>query len=127
MARVIHFEVHAENPERAARFYETVFGWRFQHTPAIDYWTISTGEGPGIDGGMLRRRGEPPVQGQAVNAHMCTIGVDDLDATMNAALAAGATMALPRMAIPNVGHVAYLVDTEGNIFGLYQADADAKG
>ncbi|MGD9981758.1 MAG: VOC family protein [Hyphomonadaceae bacterium] len=126
MARVVHFEVHAANPERAAKFYESVFGWRFNHMPAIDYWTISTGDGPGIDGGMLRRRGDPPAQGQPVNAHMCTIGVDDIDASVKSALEAGATMALPKMAIPNVGHVAYLVDTEGNILGVYQDDPTAQ-
>jgi predicted enzyme related to lactoylglutathione lyase len=126
MARIVHFELHASDPERAARFYETVFGWTFQHMPAIDYWTITTGEGPGIDGGMLRRRGDPPLHGQAVNAHMCTLGVDDVDASIAAALEAGATMALPKMAIPNVGHVAYLVDTEGNIFGVYQDDPTAQ-
>lgn len=126
MARVVHFEIHAANPERAARFYESVFGWRFNHMPAIDYWTIQTGEGPGIDGGMLRRRGPAPEPGQAVNAHMCTIGVDDLTASMKAAEAAGATPALPRMAIPNVGHVAYMVDTEGNIFGMFEDDPEAR-
>ena len=46
MARVVHFEIHAEDPERAVRFYERVFGWRFQHNAAIDYWLIATGEGP---------------------------------------------------------------------------------
>ncbi|MGQ0532624.1 MAG: VOC family protein [Caulobacteraceae bacterium] len=125
MARVVHFEVHAADPERAKRFYETVFGWRIQPIPAMDYWTIATGEGPGINGGMLRRRGDPPVQGQAVNAHMCAIGVDDIDASMDAAMKAGATLALPKMTIPNVGYVAYLVDTEGNIFGIHQADPNA--
>jgi predicted enzyme related to lactoylglutathione lyase len=126
MARVVHFEIHAADPERAARFYESVFGWSFNHMPAIDYWTIATGEGPGINGGMLRRRGDAPAQGQAVNAHVCTVGVDDLDASIRAALDAGAAMALPRMAIPNVGHVAYLIDTEGNIFGVYQDDPKAQ-
>jgi predicted enzyme related to lactoylglutathione lyase len=126
MARVVHFEIHAADPMRAAKFYEGVFSWKFHHVPAIDYWTITTGEGPGINGGMLRRRGDPPVPGQAVNAHMCTIGVDDLSASMQAALDAGATVALPRMAIPNVGHVAYLVDPEGNIFGVFQDDPAAR-
>jgi uncharacterized protein len=126
MARIVHFEVHAANPERAAKFYERVFAWKFRHIPAIDYWMISTGEGPGIDGGMLRRRGDPPVPGQAVNAHMCTIGVDDIDASMKAALEAGATLALPKMAIPNTGHAAYLTDPEGNIFGVFQDDPAAK-
>lgn len=126
MARVVHFEVHAANPERAAKFYADVFGWTFRQIPALDYWMISTGEGPGIDGGMLRRRGDPPVPGQAVNAHMCTIGVDDIDASMKAALEAGATLALPKMAIPNTGHVAYLTDPEGNTFGVFQDDPAAK-
>jgi predicted enzyme related to lactoylglutathione lyase len=127
MARVVHFEIHAADPERAARFYETAFGWTLQHIPAIDYWTISTGEGAGINGGLLRRRGEPPVKGQPVNAFVCTLGVDDLDASVQAGLDAGGSMALPRMAIPGVGYIAYLIDTEGNIFGLHQADASAKG
>jgi predicted enzyme related to lactoylglutathione lyase len=88
---------------------------------------IQTGEdGPGINGGMLRRRGERPQQGQPVNAFMCTLGVDDLDAAMAAGLEAGGTLALPRMTIPNVGFVAYLVDTEGNTFGLHEADPNAK-
>lgn len=126
MARVVHFEVHAENPERAVAFYERVFGWRFQHVPAIDYWMIATGDGPGIDGGLLRRRGPAPTQGQAVNAFVCTLGVDNVDASVAAALEAGATMAVPKMAIPNVGHVAYVVDTEGNILGIYQDDPNAR-
>lgn len=125
MARVIHFEVHAEVPERAARFYQNAFGWKVTHIPALDYWMISTGDGPGIDGGMLRRRGPGPHKGEAVNAFVCTLGVDDLDATMRAAQAAGAGLAQPRMTIPGVGYVGYLVDTEGNIFGLHQADPNA--
>ena len=27
MARVVHFEIHADDPERAAKFYEAAFGW----------------------------------------------------------------------------------------------------
>ena len=30
MPRPIHFEIHAENPERAQRFYRELFGWTFQ-------------------------------------------------------------------------------------------------
>lgn len=126
MARVIHFEVHAEQPERAARFYEAAFGWKLTHLPEMDYWLIATGDGPGVDGGLLRRRGPAPGLGQPVNAFVCTLGVDDLDAALEAGLAAGASVALPRMAIPGVGHQAYLIDTEGNIFGLHQADPTAR-
>lgn len=126
MARVIHFEIHAENPERAARFYESAFGWRVRHIPELDYWMVATGEGPGIDGGLLRRRGPAPAEGQPVNAFVCTLGVDDIDAAVGAGERAGGTVAMPRTPIPGIGHVAYLKDTEGNIFGLHQTDPAAK-
>lgn len=125
MARVVHFELHADDPERAVAFYERVFGWRFQHMPAIDYWMIMTGEGPGVDGGLVRRRGPRPVDGQAVNAFVCTLGVDNVDEAVSSAVEAGARMAVPKMAIPNVGYVAYVRDTEANILGLFQEDAKA--
>ncbi|MGD9966593.1 MAG: VOC family protein [Hyphomonadaceae bacterium] len=126
MSRVVHFEIHAGDTGRARRFYERVFGWRFTGIRELDYWTIETGEGPGINGGMIQRRGPAPQQGQAVNAHVCTIGVDNVDAAVRAALEAGATIATPKMAIPNVGRVAYLIDTEGNIFGVFENDAAAQ-
>lgn len=126
MARVVHFEVHAEEPDRARRFYEVAFGWTFTHLPQMDYWLISTGDGAGIDGGLVRRRGVAPSEGQPVNAYVCMLAVDDLDDAMKAGVAAGGTVALPRMAIPGVGYVGYLKDTEGNIFGLHQADPNAK-
>ncbi len=126
MARVVHFEIHAENPDRAMAFYSAVFGWKFTHLPQIDYWLISTGEGAGIDGGLMLRQGPPPSEGQPVNAYVCTLAVDDLDEAMKAGVAAGGSVALPRMPIAGVGYVGYLKDTEGNIFGLHQADPNAK-
>ena len=127
MARVVHFEVHAADPERAMRFYGDVFSWRFTKIPGgVDYWLIATGEGAGIDGGLMRRMGPPPTDGQAVNAFVCTLQVDDLDASLAAGVNAGGTVALPRMAVAGVGYVAYLKDTEGNIFGLHQSDPNAK-
>ncbi len=126
MARVVHFEIHAQSPERAIAFYAAVFGWSFTHLPQLDYWMIATGEGAGIDGGLMRRQGPPPSEGQAVNAYVCTLAVDDLDDAMKAGVAAGGSVALPRMPIHSVGYVGYLKDTEGNIFGLHQADPNAK-
>ena len=37
-----------------------------------------------------------------------------------------AQVALPKMPIPGVGWLAYMKDTEGNVFGMMQADANAK-
>jgi predicted enzyme related to lactoylglutathione lyase len=130
MPRPVHFEIHAADPARAKAFYEKVFGWTFHkwEGAAWEYWLIGTGpkEEPGIDGGMIKRQGNAPAAGQAVNAFVCTIGVTDLDATLAAALAAGASIALPKAPIPGVGWLAYVHDTEGNILGMTQSDPSAK-
>ena len=129
MSRVMHFEIHASNPERAIEFYKKVFGWTFQKWEGpMPYWLVTTGpEGePGINGGLLARQGGEPVDGQAVNAYVCTVGVDQIDASMSKAQSSGATVAVPKMPVPGVGWLAYFKDTEGNIFGMLQPDPNAK-
>src|SRR5262245_23508443 len=84
MGRVVHFEIHTHNPERAVRFYTAVFGWEIvKWAGAAEYWLIKTGPDsvPGINGGLLKRHGPGPADGQAVNAHVCTAQVDSVDAT----------------------------------------------
>jgi predicted enzyme related to lactoylglutathione lyase len=78
--------------------------------------------GPGINGGLLRRRGETPPIGGPVNAFVCTIGVDDIDAALEAVRRAGSKgMAMDKTEFPNYGWVAYFFDPAGNIVGLHQA------
>ena len=124
MPRIVHFELYADNVERAVRFYTDVFAWKIERWGDNPYWMITTGEAdkPGINGGLLPRRGPPPTEGQAVNAFPCTIEVDDLDGTLAKALSAGGTLALPKMPVPGVGWLAYCKDTEGSIFGMMQPD-----
>ena len=121
MNRPIHFEIPADNPERAIEFYRRTFGWKFrQWDGPMPYWMIETGsEAPGINGGMMPRRhpSQPPVN---------TLDVADVDASLAAVLAAGGTLAVPKMAIPGIGWLAYATDTEGNIFGMMQTDSSAK-
>jgi len=126
MNRVIHFEIHAENPERAISFYRDLFGWKFERWGTEEYWMLSTGSKsePGIDGGLLKRRGT--IDGTAVIAYVCTIEVASLDGSVTKALAKGGQMAVPKMPIPGMGWLAYCKDSEGNIFGMMQADPSAK-
>ena len=129
MPRPVHFEIQAADPKRAIAFYTGLFGWTFNKWEGPqDYWLIKTGEPGtmGIDGGLLPRQGPPPVPMQAVNAYVCTIGVADLDATLKRVGELGTMVVVPKMAIPTVGWLAYANDTEGNIFGMMQADAAAK-
>jgi predicted enzyme related to lactoylglutathione lyase len=129
MARVIHFEVHADNPERAIQFYQEVFGWEFSKWAGpTDYWLVSTGpnDKPGINGGLMRRHGPGPVEMQAVNSYVCTVDSTSVDETVKTALANGGTLAHAKMPIPGVGWLANVKDTEGNIVGIMQSDPAAK-
>jgi predicted enzyme related to lactoylglutathione lyase len=127
MARVVHFEIHAEKPERAIHFYQKSFGWEFQKWEGpMDYWLVMTGpkDQPGIDGGLVPRQGK--IDGEAVIAYVCTIDVPDIDASVSTVESNGGTIAVPKMAVPTVGWLAYFKDTEGNIFGAMQTDPEAK-
>ena len=60
MTRVIHFDIQADNIERAKKFYNKVFDWKIEQVMKktdgpMDYWMVNTGEGPGISGGMSVR------------------------------------------------------------------------
>jgi predicted enzyme related to lactoylglutathione lyase len=124
MPRVVHFEIDAHEPERATRFYNDVFGWSIQKWDGpMEYWLIKTGEDGemGINGGLSKRSPDEPVK--TVN----TIGVESVDATLEKITAAGGTVAMPKMAVPGVGYLAYCVDTEGNTFGIMQPDTSAQG
>jgi uncharacterized protein len=121
MARVIHFELAADDPERAVKFYEGVFGWQIQKWDGPqDYWLTTTGaaDTPGIDGAIMRR--DPNMPG-VVN----TIDVTALDDVIAMVKANGGTVVAPKMTIPHVGYFAYCQDTEGNTFGMMQSDPSA--
>jgi predicted enzyme related to lactoylglutathione lyase len=121
MPRPIHFEVPADRPERAIAFYEQVFGWQFHKWDGpMPYWLVKTGsDGPGIDGGLHPRA--HPGQG-TVN----TIDVASCDEYARKVESAGGKVAVPKMAIPRIGWLAYCTDPEGNMFGIMQSDPQAR-
>ncbi len=127
MPRIVHFEIHADDPERAINFYRDTFGWEFTKWEGpFDYWLVTTGpkEDMGIDGGLLKRT--TPIDGEAIMAYVGIVGVEKLDATISAVEKHGGTVTMPKKSIPGVGWLAYFKDTEGNIFGAMQPDMSAK-
>jgi hypothetical protein len=86
----------------------------------VEYWVVQTGEGPGIDGGILRRQGDAPATGAAVNAYVCTIGVEALDETLTSIIVNGGVVVVAKHEIPHIGLLAYVKDLDGNIFGVLQ-------
>lgn len=123
MNRVIHFEIQADDVERAKKFYESVLGWKVEQIMTaeqggMDYWGITTGEsGPGINGGLYQR----PKDDDKFYLYDCTVQIADIDQAMEAVKANGGTITKEKMEIPGVGWFAGAKDTEGNRFGLMQA------
>lgn len=119
MFRPIHFEVPADDAERAQRFYLEALGWQFTRWDGpTPYWLVNTGEGDGVNGGLFRRDDGFPVP-------CFVVDVPDADAAAAKATGAGGTVVMPKSAIPGMGWTVYAKDTEGNVFGMIQFDPAA--
>ena len=130
--RVIHFEVHAADTAKIAAWYHDIFGWEVRRweNPNVDYWIVMTApdgsKEPGIDGGITKRMGLPPKGGEPVSSFVCTIHLPSVDTWLAKIQQAGGSVALPKMPIPGLAWLAYCKDPEGNIFGIYEDDKNAK-
>jgi predicted enzyme related to lactoylglutathione lyase len=130
MARVIHFEVQADDLERAKAFYAAALDWTFEDYSGVTdspYWGVRTGpeDEMGIDGGLLPRPAPTGGPESGTNAYVCTVGVGDFDDTAQRILDAGGRVALPKYALPGMAWQGYFLDTEGNTFGVHQPDPGA--
>ncbi|MEX0649819.1 MAG: VOC family protein [Candidatus Andersenbacteria bacterium] len=132
MNRVIHFEIQADDPERAATFYREVFGWNIEKwaDSEQEYWVVRTADQnstePGINGGLLKRPAKTPPQECGTNAYVCTVGVESFDEIAGKIEVAGGLVAMPKFALTGMAWQGYFLDTEGNTFGIHQSDENAK-
>jgi predicted enzyme related to lactoylglutathione lyase len=136
--RIVHFEIQVDDIERAKKFYAEVFGWTYQDWSGVTgtpYWGILTApmeadgtpsKEPGINGALLKRPCPAPKPEQGSNAYVCTVQVENFDEVAKKILEAGGTVAMPKFAIGGMAWQGYFLDTEGNTFGLHQADPNAK-
>jgi uncharacterized protein len=125
---VVHFEIHASDPQRLIDFYSELLGWTFTQFGEMSYWSIDTGEGSignvagtaghGINGGLNVRPGPGPEVGAPVAGCNIVVGVDDVDGLMARGIELGGTEALPAADMPGVGRLGYLLDPDNNVFGL---------
>jgi uncharacterized protein len=125
---IVHFEIPVDDPERATRFYRELFGWSIQKWSAggPEYWMVSTvptdekgqPDRPGVNGGLMRRQhaGHVPVN---------YISVDSVDESTKKARRLGAEELMPKTPVKGMGWFAWLKDTEGNVFGIWQTDEKA--
>lgn len=124
MSRVVHFEIPVDDPDRAGEFYRGVFGWDPQRWGPAPYWTLATGEEPGVgvgaEGALRPRDGE-------ADGVVVYVGVDDIDAAVDRVKAAGGAVVVDKVPIPSVGWSAHVRDTEDNLIGLFQSDPTVTG
>ena len=123
MPRVVHFEVYADDIDRASKFYGEVFGWsvnKIELEGDAVYWIIDTGEEPaqGINGGMM-----PRPTPEAVTTMV--LDVPTVDEYVAKITDGGGTVLVPKFAVPGVGYAAYFKDTEGNVFGIFEDNSEA--
>lgn len=120
-SRIVWFEVPADNPERAKKFYGSLFGWNIKLFPGMtDYWHIDTGGGDETpDGGlMVRKYPEQPITNY--------ISVSSVTRAMAKVETLGGTICKPKTAVPQMGYFAICRDTEGNEFALWEMNDRAK-
>ena len=123
---IVHFEIPADDPEKLAEFYRQLFGWKFQHEPSMNYWLIETvptdEQGrptePGVNGGMMRRMAP---QQQITNY----VGVPSVDECVKMAQELGATVVVPKQAVPKMGWFAQFIDPQRNLIAVFQDDPNA--
>lgn len=120
-----YFEIQADDLQRAVEFYRSVFGWRLTRAEGlpVEYWRIET-DGP--RGGLLPRPAKAPAAAQGTNAFVCSIEVPDFDAIAKQIASHGGGIALPKFAVPGVCWQGYFLDPEGNTFGIFQPDPNAR-
>lgn len=125
--RVVHFEIEAQDTNRAKEFYSKAFGWEMDQTGDEygGYVTVKTGdpkEPMGINGGIFKG-GEK----KELNAYSCVISVDDVKKAMADVKAAGGKVLTEEPTdIPGIGLYAKCEDTEDNHFTLLQPSPDMK-
>ena len=120
MSKIVHFEIPADDPQRAVAFYHDALGWEISRFGEQPYWLVRAGDDaePGANGALVSR--EDLHQSPIVIA-----GVADIDDVLSQVKQCGGEVAQGKLPVPGVGWSAYIRDPEGNTIGLFQPDMHA--
>lgn len=124
--KLTHFAIHIDDLERAKKFYDGVFDWGFNSYGQSDFLQIKadkTADGEPI--GALQARSYSPVPHKIIGME-CTIGVENIDDTIEKVKNNGGQILMPKTAIPYVGWISKFLDTEGNLFCAMQYNTLAR-
>lgn len=126
MNELTHIAINVDDTDAARAFYAATFGWHFQAWGPPGFYRVEADDpaGPGVTAALQQRRDllpDTPMVG-----FECTIGVDDVEAVSQAAVAAGGRVLMARTTIAGVGHLVWLTDPSGNVVGAMQYDRTAE-
>ena len=125
MDKVVHFEIPADDPKRAQKFYQKVFDWRISPAPDdMPYWMISTvetdqktmmpKEACAINGGIYKR------DRQSARSPVVVVNVSSVDKYVKRIKDAGGKVTREKIQVGDMGYYAQVQDTEGNIIGIWE-------
>ena len=124
MPTVVHFDISADDIERAKKFYGELFDWKIELFPGpVPYYLIQTTDlngNEGVGGGLAKR----DAPGQGITNF---IGVSSVDEYIAKIEKLGGKVIEPKMAVPGWGYLAVCLDTENNTFGIWEDDENAQG
>jgi predicted enzyme related to lactoylglutathione lyase len=116
MSSIVHFEIPAEDLQRARDFYSKLFGWKIKSMTGMDYMMIDTF---GLGGGIMKRM-HPD---QQITDYIGVPSVDEYSARVEGL---GGKILVPKKAVPGMGYFVICMDTESNAFGIWETDFEAK-
>jgi predicted enzyme related to lactoylglutathione lyase len=116
---VVHFELMGTDREALGRFYAELFGWHVENMAEPPYAVIDTHGGAGINGGI------GSVDKDADRYVAVYAATDDINATFDKAVSAGAEVLMPVTEVPGVVTLGLLRDPQGNVFGMVGAGENA--
>jgi predicted enzyme related to lactoylglutathione lyase len=120
MPKIVHFEIPADDPQRASAFYRDALGWQVSRFGDEPYWLVRAGEDsePGANGAITAR-------GDLHQNPVLIAGVKDIDDVLRRVTPSGGKVVQGKLPVPGMGWSAYVLDPEGNTIGLFQPDVSA--
>ena len=122
---VSYFEIQSSNPERDMEFYFSLFNRAFikNENFSIGYYRIETNT---INGRLLKRPDQTPLNQVGTNAFVCSIQVESFDKTSEQILKPGRQITMSKFAITGSCCQGYFLDQDNNTFGIFEVDLNAK-
>ena len=124
--KLSHFAIHIDDIDRAKNFYDKVFDWGFNSYGTTDFLQIKEDKSEDAEVmGALQSRNYSSVPDKIIGFE-CTISVEDVDDIIERVKKGGGQILLPKTAVPTVGWLAKVLDTEGNLLCAMQYDKEAR-